>query len=445
MKKPLIAIIGRPNVGKSALFNRICKKRLSIVHDEAGITRDRLYTTCEFEGGYFNLVDTAGITISANDNIQKTIEKQALFAMQEAQSLILVVDAQVGPTEEDLFLARKLLRANKPLCIAVNKIDDDVHNTLVHRFHSLGINHVIPISAIQNRGIYELLETALEGIALSPTEEEEQILKFCLMGRANVGKSTLLNALTKQNRAVVDSVAGTTRDSIDVFFQEGDKRYCCIDTAGIRRTHKEKEVVEKFAKMRTERAMERADMALFVLDATEPLTMQERRMLKLLEKLGKPILFLLNKWDLVKNFRMEHAIYALQRIHPYCAHMPILAISAETGRNLDKILPEAGALWERLNRNISTPELNRFIQVALAKNPSPNVLGKRLKIYYMTQVRRFPPSFVVFVNNPDLMSLTYRKYLTNQMREFFSLQGIAIKFFLKKRNNKKAAEKATVR
>lgn len=434
MNKPKIAIIGRPNVGKSALFNRLCKKRLAIVHDIEGITRDRLYTEVEFEGGYFDIIDTAGFTF-ATKGMQSHMEEQVDIALNEADAIILVVDGRTGINELDDQLVKKLQPMRKPLVLAVNKLDDVVHNPLLTPFYGLGIKEVCGISAIQNLGIYELLESSVRGLKLATESESGKQLKIALMGRTNVGKSTLLNTLAKQKRSLVDSEAGTTRDSIEVTIDSDGQQICLVDTAGIRRVHKEKEAVEKFAKLRTISALDHADLILLMLDVQSGLTAQEKRFLTLLEKLGKPAIFLLNKWDLVHDFRMEHIELALKKLHPFAAHMPLLTISAQEGRNVDKILPLAKDFYAKTTKKFSTGELNRFIQKVLVKNQPPLVNGRRLNIYYMTQISSFPPTFIFFVNNYDLMRPTYEHYLTNQLRLHFDLGGSPIKFIF--RNKKK--------
>jgi GTP-binding protein len=435
MNIPKIAIIGRPNVGKSALFNRLCKKRLAIVHDIEGITRDRLYSEIEFEGHYADIIDTAGFTF-ASKGMQSHMEEQVEIALDEADSIILVVDGRAGVTELDHQLAKKLQHTDKPLVLAVNKIDDPIHNSLITPFYSLGIKEIFPISAIQDLGIYELLQRSVQGLTLAPESARDKQLKVALMGRTNVGKSTLLNTLAQQKRSLVDSVAGTTRDSIEVTVESQGEMICLIDTAGIRRVHKEKEAVEKFAKMRTMNSLEHADVVLLMLDVQDGLTGQEKRFLSLLEKLGKPAIFLLNKWDLVHNFRMEHVELALRQLHPFAAHMPLLTISGQTGRNVDKILLLAKEFYEKTSRQFGTGELNRFIQKILLKNPPPLVNGKRLTIYYMTQLKSFPPTFIFFINNKALVKLTYENYLTNQFRSYFGLSGIPIRFIFRNKNQR---------
>lgn len=425
-----IALVGRPNVGKSALFNRICQKRISIVDEQEGITRDRLYAQGELFGRSFTLIDTGGIDPSDAMPFNQEIRRQAQIAIEEADAVILVVDGQVGPHPLDEEVAKMLLHAKKPVVVAVNKIDQASEEVRIHQFHSLAVRDLMAVSAVQGYQIAELLEKTLSFV---PIEEEmpEPVaptgaIRVAIVGRPNVGKSTLLNHLLHEERSIVSPIAGTTRDAIDVTIQHHGQEYLLIDTAGIRRKKAEKEVVDKFAAIRTEEAVEKADVCLLVLDSYEGFTTQEKRIASEIEAKGKSCILLFNKWDLVKNLRMEHALKDVQQEISFLNHCPKIFISALNDRNLEKIFPVVKQVYQERLRRITTGMLNKFIEGCLQKYHPPLIIGKRLRIYYMTQVEVNPPKFVLFVNNPTLMTESYRKYLINHFREVYGFSGCPI-------------------
>lgn len=422
-----IALVGRPNVGKSALFNRICQKRISIVDEQEGITRDRLYAQAEAFGHTFTLIDTGGIDPSEKMPFNKEIRRQAQIAINEAAVIILVVDGQVGPHPLDEEVAKILLHSKKPVIVAVNKIDQASEEVRVHDFHSLAVRDLMAVSAIQGYQIAELIEKAL---SLAPAVQEEAPvetptsgIRVAIVGRANVGKSTLLNHLLHEERSIVSPIAGTTRDSIDASISHDGQDYVLIDTAGIRRKKAEKEVVDKFARVRTDEAIERADVCLLVLDSFEGFTTQEKRIASEIEAAGKSCILIFNKWDLMKDFRMEHAMRGVKEELPFLNHCPTLFISAIKMRNLDKIYPLIKQVYEERKKRITTGGLNKFIEGCLQKYHPPLMVGKRLRIYYMTQVETNPPKFVLFVNNPMLMTENYKKYIINNFREVYGFSG----------------------
>ncbi len=430
---PKLAIVGRPNVGKSALFNRIAKKKIAIVDEAEGVTRDRLYADTELFGFPFQVIDTGGIDPRSEAAFNEHIKRQAEIAIEEADSIVMVVDALVGPTALDKEVAKILLRTKKPLTLAVNKVDDLDKKELLIPFYSLGIKDIIPVSAAQNWQIAELLEQAFKTFSKGPKEEEklDPTIKIAVVGRPNVGKSSLINNFLQEERVIVSPIAGTTRDSIDTLYTVDGEVYTLIDTAGIRRKAKEKEVVDKFAAIRTERAIERADICLLMLDANQGITQEEKKIARDIELAGKGCILLLNKWDLVKGFRMEHCLRGIEEEVPFLKHCPTLFISATTSRNLDKIIPLVKKVHEDSRIRITTGELNRFIAKCIQKNHPPMIQGKRLRIYYMAQVAIEPPKFVVFVNHPHLMSDSYRKYLYNQFREAYGFSGVPIELYLR--------------
>ncbi|PJD96275.1 MAG: ribosome biogenesis GTPase Der [Parachlamydia sp.] len=439
---PKLALVGRPNVGKSALFNKICGKKIAIVDEAEGITRDRLYAETDLFGRRFEVIDTGGINPRSTAPFNEEIKRQAEIAIEEADTLVMVVDAHVGLTALDHEVAQILLRTSKPLCLAVNKIDNQSQEHLIYEFQSLGIQNKIAVSATQNWRIAELLETALAPLALQIEEEATgHPLKIAIVGRPNVGKSSLVNFLLDDQRCIVSPIPGTTRDSIDISFTHNGHDYTLIDTAGIRRKHAEHEVVDKFASIRTDRAIERADICLLMLDAQQGLTGQEKRIANQIEEAGKGCILLFNKWDLVKGFRMEHAIKGIESEASFLNHCPKIFMSAKTGRNVEKIFEEIQAVYENSQKRITTHQLNKFIEAAMQRNHPPMLMGKRLRIYYMAQVDIDPPKFIVFVNQPQLMVESYKKYLYNQFREAYGFTGVPIIMHLKGKD-KSRQEKA---
>lgn len=431
MNKPLlkIALVGRPNVGKSALFNAICGKRIAIVDEQEGVTRDRLYAPAECFGRYFEIVDTGGLSTDETKLFQPEIQRQTQLAIEEADSIIQVVDARVGVTSYDEEVSKMLLKTQKPLCLAVNKIDHPDHEALLYPFYSLGIEKIVSVSAIQQYQLAELIETALGSFSEEAFPEELPItnrIKVAMIGRPNVGKSTLMNMFLDEERCAVSPIAGTTRDSIDVDIDLLGVKLTLIDTAGIRRKKKEENVVEKFASIRTERAIERADVCLVLIDAEDGITAQEKHIVSAVERAGKGCIVLANKWDLVKGFRMEHCAQGIRMSNPFLLHCPIIFTSAKTGRNVDHIISQVETVYKSMYMRISTGKLNRFIESAMQRYHPPMIQGKRLRVYYMTQVTTAPVRFVLFVNDTDLMTEAYKRYVLNQLREVFGYVGCPV-------------------
>lgn len=430
---PKLAIVGRPNVGKSALFNRICKQKIAIVDEAEGITRDRLYADSELFGFPFEVIDTGGINPRSKVPFNEEIKRQAEIAIEEADTIIQVVDGLVGVTDLDQEVAKILHQTKKPVCLAVNKIDNLSQLPLLHQFHGLGFSQMIPVSAAQGWHIAELLEAALAKLSkeTSSKEENSEAIKVAIVGRPNVGKSSLVNYLLDEERCIVSPIPGTTRDSVDISFSHEGHLYTLIDTAGIRRKRAEHEVVDKFAAIRTDRAIERCDLCILMLDVQEGMTAQDKKIANRIEEAGKGCLILLNKWDLVKGFRMEHCLQGIEEEVPFLKHCPKLFISAKLGRNVEKIFPSIHEIYQNSQLRITTHQLNKFIGSALQKNHPPMINGKRLRIYYMAQVDISPPRFVLFVNYPNLMVESYKKYLYNQFRETYHFTGVPINLFLK--------------
>lgn len=435
VKKIKLAIVGRPNVGKSALFNSICQKRIAIVDEAEGVTRDRLYAPADFFGKPFEVIDTGGIDPQSPVSFQEEIRRQTLIAIEEADALVMVVDFTAGVTALDETVARLLLKTGKPVVLAVNKIDDRARADLIFPFHALGIAHIVPVSAAHNFHIAELLEAALLGLELpSEKEGEDTSIRVAIVGRPNVGKSTLVNYLLQEERCVVSPIAGTTRDSIDIALTVDTVPFTLIDTAGIRRKKSESEVVDKFAAIRTERAIDRADVCVLLLDAEHGMTVQEKHIAREIEEKGKGCVVLFNKWDLVKGYRMEHCKKSFEMDVAFLNHCPALFVSGKTGRNLDSLFSVIQQVHTEQTRRITTGQLNKFLEKAMQKCHPPMIDGKRLKIFYMAQIDVHPPRFVLFVNNPDLMVDTYKKYLLNQFRETYQFTGAPIELILKPRS-----------
>jgi GTP-binding protein len=434
MKKIKLALVGRPNVGKSALFNRMCGYKKAIVDEAEGTTRDRLYGDAELFGKPFEVIDTGGIDTRSGVPFAEGIRRQAEIAIEEADTVVMVVDSRSGITPLDREVAKILLRSKKPVVLAVNKIDDLSKVNEIHNFYSLGIAKIVAVSAAQGFQIAELLEVALEGIEIENRDAElKETTRIAIVGRPNVGKSTLLNYLLKEERSVVSPIAGTTRDAIDAEIVVEGRSYTFIDTAGIRRKRGEHEVVDKFAAIRTEKAIDQADICLFILDAQEGLTAQDKRIAAMIEEQGKGCILLFNKWDLTKGHRMEHCELSLQDEASFLNHCPKLFISAEKGRNLQKLFPLIEEVRVCQSQRVTTGQLNKFVEKAIQAYHPAMLQGKRLRIYYMAQVEVNPPTFILFVNYPKLMQETYKRYLMHAFRETYKFTGNPLRFFLKAR------------
>jgi GTPase len=441
-KKIKVALVGRPNVGKSALFNRICQRRIAIVDEAVGVTRDRLYTEADFFGKAFELIDTGGIDPISEIAFNQEVRIQTEIAIEEADVIIMVVDSQVGVTLLDEMVAKMLLKTQKRVVLAVNKIDDYLQLDSMYPFYSLGIQNVVAVSASQGFQIAELLEACFEGIKWEEEDSSESdSIQVAIIGRPNVGKSTLVNYLLEESRCVVSPIAGTTRDSIDTHIEKDGQAFTLIDTAGIRRKRAEHEAVDKFAALRTQRAIARSDICILVMDSNQGITTQEKRIAEEIEKQGKGCILLFNKWDLVKGCRMEHCLKSLQIEASFLSYCPTLFISALHGRNVGEIFPLIAKVREQMRQRISTGQLNKFIEQVFQKYHPPMLQGKRLRVYYMTQVQIEPPRFVMFVNGPELMLESYKKYMINQFRETYAFTGVPLVFELRGKGERQEEHK----
>lgn len=429
MVKPLVAIIGRPNVGKSTIFNRIVGERLSIVQDEPGVTRDRLYADAEWLGREFSVIDTGGITFD-DQPLHKEIKIQAEIAIEEADIIVMVTNVQDGITDLDDQVAPILQQSNKPVILAVNKTDNPELRTDIYQFYALGLGDPLPVSGAHGLGFGDLLDKIVKKFPNLPNiEYDDDTIKFSLIGRPNVGKSSLVNAIIGEDRVIVSNIEGTTRDAVDTPFMTNDgQEYVMIDTAGIRRRGKVYEKTEKYSVMRAQRAIERSDIVLCVIDAETGIREQDKKVFGYAHEAGKGIIILVNKWDTVEkdsNTMRDFELKVRDQFR-YLHYAPILFVSAKTKQRL-KLIPELiDRVYHNRTQRIQSSILNDVMMDAVATNPTPTKNGRRLKIYYGTQVSTSPPTFVVFVNDPELMHFSYVRFLENRFRETFDFFGTPV-------------------
>lgn len=435
MANPVVAIVGRPNVGKSTIFNRLAGERISIVEDTPGVTRDRIYARTEWLRHPFNLIDTGGIDIG-DEPFLTQITEQAEIAIEEADVIIFVVSVKEGVTDADEKVARILYRTDKPVVLAVNKVDNPELRADIYDFYSLGFGEPIPVAGTHGIGTGDLLDKIIKEFPKDATNEEDDSIKFSFIGRPNVGKSSLVNAILGENRVIVSNIEGTTRDAIDTRFETEDgTKYTMIDTAGIRKKGKVYENTEKYSVLRAMCAIDRSDVVCVVLNAEEGIREQDKHVAGYAHEAGRAIVIVVNKWDTLKkdNKTMSDFENLIRQEFQYLSYAPIVFVSAKTKQRLDK-LPE---LIKRVNDNheqrISSAVLNDVVMDAIAHNPTPTDNGKRLRIYYATQVAIKPPTFVIFVNDPELMHFSYERFLENQIREAFDFEGTPIHIIERRR------------
>ena len=440
MSRPLVAIVGRPNVGKSMLFNRLVGQRLSIVEDTPGVTRDRLYAECEWCGRKFDMVDTGGIEPSTDSEILLFMREQAQIAIDSATVIVLVTDIRTGVTAADKDVANMLLRSRKPVVLAVNKADSTgATDPAVYEFYSLGLGDPIPVSAVHGHGTGDLLDECLKYFPEEDEgEEEDDCIKVAVIGKPNVGKSSLINHILGEKRVIVSNVAGTTRDAVDTLYENQYGRYMLIDTAGIRRKSKVDERVEKFSVMRAQLAIERADVCLIMIDARDGVTEQDTKIAGLAHEAGKASIVVVNKWDLVEieTGTMEKMRKDIMRDLSFMSYAPILFISALTGQRTERIFELINFVNDQSNMRISTGMLNNVLADAQARVQPPTDKGRRLKIYYMTQTGIKPPNFVIFCNSRELFHFSYQRYIENQIRAVFGLEGTPIRIVIRQKGDK---------
>ncbi|MBS6217095.1 MAG: ribosome biogenesis GTPase Der [Clostridiales bacterium] len=438
--KPLVAIVGRPNVGKSMLFNKLCGQRLSIVEDTPGVTRDRLYAECEWRNRKFNIVDTGGIEPGTDNEILAFMRAQAEIAIQNATVIIFVCDIKTGLTASDHEVAKMLLKSGKPVVLAINKMDQVGHtNPDIYEFYNLGLGDPIPVSAVHGHGTGDLLDACFEYF---PPEEEEEleddVIKVAIIGKPNVGKSSLVNRILGEQRVIVSNVAGTTRDAVDSYFENEKGKYLLIDTAGMRKKSKVDDPIEKFSVLRATMAIERSDVCLILIDANEGVTEQDTKVAGLAHEAGKACIIVVNKWDAVEkdDKTMDHMREEVRRDLSYMPYAPILFISALTGQRVPRLFELINYVNDQAAMRITTGMLNTLLADATARVQPPSDKGRRLKVFYMTQVGVRPPHFVCFCNDAKLFHFSYQRYLENQIRNTFGLEGTPVRLTIRQKSDK---------
>lgn len=442
MAKPVVAIVGRPNVGKSTLFNKLIGTRLSIVDDKPGVTRDRIYGDCEWLNHHFLLVDTGGIEPYSNDVILKQMRTQAELAIETADVIILVTDIRSGVLASDMEVASMLQKSNKPVVLCVNKCDTvGSPDPEFYEFYNLGLGDPIAVSSTHGHGTGDLLDEVISYFSEDYEDEEndEEVINVAIIGKPNVGKSSLVNKISGTNRAIVSNIAGTTRDTTDTYIENNYGKFNFIDTAGLRRKSKVNDNIEKYSIIRARMAVERANVCVIMIDATEGFTEQDSKVAGIALEQGKACIIAVNKWDAVekdgktmKEFRDKLAVD-----FSFMSYAPVIFISAQTGLRIDKLYEMIVFVHSQNSMRISTGKLNEVLSIATARVQPPTDKGKRLKIYYMTQASTRPPTFVFFVNNKELFHFSYQRYLENQIRDIFDLDGTPVRFMIRERSEGK--------
>jgi GTP-binding protein len=452
MAQPMVALVGRPNVGKSALFNRIVGQRRAIVEDIPGTTRDRLYSEAEWNGQFFTVVDTGGLEIIESQKLRRPqdqpkplstasvgfieeIRQQAEMAIAEADVIVMLVDVIDGLTPADEDVAEVLRRADRPVLVAANKADNAAREQAAYEFYALGLGEVFPVSALHGRGVGELLDAVIEALPPADEEEEPDFLKIALVGRPNVGKSSLLNKLLGEERAIVSAIPGTTRDALDTYLTWEEKPVLLIDTAGIRRRGRIEQGIEKYSVLRSIKAITRADVVILLLDARDLVTAQDAHVAGYILEESRSIIVLVNKWDLIEKdtYTMDAYTKQVRAELRFLDYVPVLYISALTGQRVQKVLPLAFQVYEERMARITTGELNRLVEDAVIRHAPPHKAGKRLKFYYATQADVDPPTFVFFVNDARLVHFSYQRYLENQIRKRYGYLGTPLKLVFRSR------------
>ncbi len=436
MGKPIVAIVGRPNVGKSTLFNKLAGKRIAIVEDTPGVTRDRIYAEAEWLRHNFTIIDTGGIEPENEDIIMAQMRRQANMAIETADVIVFIVDGKAGLHPSDHEVAQMLRKSKKPIVLVVNKIDRIELEDNAFEFYNLGIGNPIAISASQGLGLGDMLDEVVAHFNEDElSEEEEEYIKIAMIGKPNVGKSSLINKILGEERNIVSNIPGTTRDAIDSKIETEEGKFTLIDTAGLRRKSKVKEEIERYSVVRTLAAIERADICILMIDATEGLSDQDEKIVGYAHELNKAIMVVVNKWDLIekddktmRNFQMDIA-----KGLSFMSYASYLFISAKTGQRVNRVLQMARECYDNYNKRVATGVLNDVISRAVLMKEPPVVALKRLKIFYVTQVNTKPPTFIFFVNNPSLLHFSYERYLENQLRESFDFKGTGIKLIFRER------------
>ena len=437
MSKPVVAIVGRPNVGKSTLFNALAGEMISIVKDTPGVTRDRIYADVTWLDKEFTMIDTGGIEPDSKDIILSQMREQAQIAIDTADVIIFITDVKQGLVDADSKVADMLRRSGKPVVLVVNKVDNfDKYMADVYEFYNLGIGDPVPISAASRLGLGDMLDIVAENFPEGSAQaEDDDRPRVAIVGKPNVGKSSIINKLLGENRVIVSDIAGTTRDAIDTEILHNGKEYIFIDTAGLRRKNKIKEELERYSIIRTVTAVERADVVLMVIDATEGVTEQDAKIAGIAHERGKGVIIVVNKWDAIeKNDRtMREYESDIRQVLSYMPYAEIMYVSAATGQRLNRLYDMIDMVIENQTLRIATGVLNEIMTEAVAMQQPPSDKGKRLKLYYITQVAVKPPTFVIFVNDKELMHFSYTRYLENKIREAFGFRGTSLKFFIRER------------
>lgn len=440
MSKPVVAIVGRPNVGKSTLFNALAGEMISIVKDTPGVTRDRIYADVTWLDKEFTMIDTGGIEPDSKDIILSQMREQAQIAIDTADVIIFITDVKQGLVDADSKVADMLRRSGKPVVLVVNKVDNfDKYMADVYEFYNLGIGDPVPISAASRLGLGDMLDIVAENFPEGSAQaEDDDRPRVAIVGKPNVGKSSIINKLLGENRVIVSDIAGTTRDAIDTEILHNGKEYIFIDTAGLRRKNKIKEELERYSIIRTVTAVERADVVLMVIDATEGVTEQDAKIAGIAHERGKGVIIVVNKWDAIeKNDRtMREYESDIRQVLSYMPYAEIMYVSAATGQRLNRLYDMIDMVIENQTLRIATGVLNEIMTEAVSMQQPPSDKGKRLKLYYITQVAVKPPTFVIFVNDKELMHFSYTRYLENKIREAFGFRGTSLKFFIRERKEK---------
>lgn len=431
----LVAIVGRPNVGKSTFFNRLTETRRSIVHDEPGVTRDRIYGSALWNGAEFAVVDTGGYVANSDDRFEKAIREQVVLAMDEADVILLVVDVMTGITDLDQEMAALLRKTEKPVLVLANKADNAERRWSAHEFYQLGVGEVFPISSINGSGTGDMLDAVVEALPETPEDEDDDTPRIAIIGRPNVGKSSLTNAFLGEDRAIVTEISGTTRDAIDARFKFQGQEVVLVDTAGLRKRSKVKENVEFYSTLRTERAIQECDVAVLLIDATQGLETQDIKVLKQAESMRKGLILAVNKWDLVEketNTARDFTRLIHDRIK-MLSYIPVVYISAMTKQRIFKLMQTVLGVVEERQKRIPTSRLNEVMNAAIARTPPPMYRNRPVKIKYVTQVRSNPPVINLFCNQPKGVKENYRRYLENQLRKAFGFEGVPLTLVFKQK------------
>lgn len=439
ISRPVVAVVGRPNVGKSTIFNKFAGKRISIVENTPGVTRDRIFAEVEWLDKYFTLVDTGGIEPDSEDIILSQMRNQAMLAMDMSHVILFIVDGKAGITAADKEIAQLLRKTKKPVILVVNKIDSQSQFDNIYDFYELGFGTPFVVSGANSMGFGDLLDEIVENFPAGlDTEYEEDIIRVAITGKPNAGKSSILNKILGEERVIVSPIAGTTRDAIDTYFEKNGQKFLLIDTAGLRRKSKIYETIEKYSVIRAMSAVDRADVVLIVIDALEGVTEQDTKVAGIAHDEGKGCIFVINKWDLIEkdNKTMSNYTKDIKEKFPFMMYAPIVFVSAKTNQRMNKILDTVEYVSNEHSKRISTSALNEVIGEAVMLNQPPSDKGRRLKIYYGTQTDIRPPKITLFINDKDLTHFSYQRYLENKIRENFGFEGTSIKFEYRQKNKK---------